>query len=192
MTITVGGHAVILDRSGAAVLPSDRLVLFNRLPLAGPQRELFPEAGPEARIRGDLVRLAGEHDLSSALLLGERAPGNPEDLEAFLKDLRVASIWIGADEATLPEGAQSVGCYALNGLPIGLRLADQPSVRGGWTPGDTTRRCFLWDGARLLLPDLNSLQTDLPPGWPGRSTAYWLTAGGVVEAAFETVPASLR
>lgn len=189
MRIELGGVPVTLDPSGVAILPTEGIVILNHLPWTAHQGELFPDYGLRARIGEVIERVVGENSPSLALLLGE-PPEESEGVERFLTDLGVRPIWVGsAPQASAAECADE---YRIADLTIGTRVEGEPSIIGGWSPGDMAGACYLRAGERLLLPDLQSLRPELPSWWPVTSIAYRTSRNHLVEMPFEWVRASLR
>lgn len=189
MRIDLGDVPVTLDPSGVAILPTEGIVILNHVPWDSHQGELFPDYGPRARTSEVIERVVGENSPSLALLLGE-PPEEHEGVERFLTNLGVRPVWVGAGYGVT--AAECADEYRIADLTIGTRVECEPSIIGGWSPGDMAGACYLRSGERLLLPDLQSLRPELPPWWPVTSTAYRTSRTHLVEMTFEWVRASLR
>lgn len=192
MLVTLSGFEILLDRSGACIVPKHGIVVFNQIPWRLSLRELFPDHGPTAQLKDDIARICAEHRPKIAVLVGKVAPPDPEGLESFLKESGLEPIWVGADPATVPDGSNLFDEFEVDGLAITCQLSVNPTIVGGFSPGDSGGRCFLMNGDKLILPDLSSLSVSIPEDTPTRCQAIWLGRSGLVSSPFEWLNHSLR
>jgi hypothetical protein len=89
-----GGHSVLLDRTGAAVIKDLGIIVLNRVAWSDSQGELFPEQSDSALIRLALERLVGEFSPSRALILGAGDVNDLAGLTRVLQDLGVEAAYI--------------------------------------------------------------------------------------------------
>jgi hypothetical protein len=192
MRLELGGQSISLDASGAAVIVSSGILCINEPTGSTDQGALFPDAGLERKLHDDIERLVGIHRIETVALLGRHAPRESAKLEDFFRSLGLDSVWIGADELTLHDGASSMDVLDVDGLLVALNPTMRPAIIGGFAPGDTGGACFLLDDDRLLLPSVGSLYPRLPENLSDSCRAFWISGRGISEAAFEAPKASLR
>lgn len=144
MKTQFGGHTVILDRSGAAVLVEEKVIVVGNVHYDSSQAELFPEVSTQSAVEDSISELVGKHAPTAVVILNQDRTADEPALRDFINSLNTDAVFIGQGE---------LDSISYGDLTVGGEKYEAPAIRVGDLPDQEGDSCFVLNSGCLTLPE---------------------------------------